>query len=406
MADEQEATNAQDECELFDIPNEITEEILSYLSSYGELQQAKLVCKAWHALVLRIITRRKRIFYESVCNGSLYFQTIPQRFRISPRYSHSSCVLGKSMYVFGGCSPSNTAFNDIHELDLKDYKWSRLRLSGISPPPKECASMVAHKNRIIIFGGWCLSPRTGIVSNARFHNGVNVLDVPSLTWSITPLNNNNPDLLQPCERAGHAACVLQDQMIVFGGAQRLTRYNDVWMLDLNLMHWTMPRITGKRPSARFGHSQMVMDPQTLIIIGGWGNQLFNDVWLLHLKTMTWTEVQVYKHELEAPQIWCHPAVKVHDKIVIFSSSSEPSNNDSNTNEVLTLQTYTLDCSQVLTQGSCTWQPRNDAFKKITATSLHSVVKGREEFFIFGGRTNLLEGAWKIVNTLVKVTPRI
>lgn len=121
--------------------------------------------------------------------------------------------------------------------------------------------------------------------------------------------------------------------------------------------------------------------------------------------MTWSEVQVNNHDLAAPQIWCHPAIKVHDRVVIFSSSSEPTNNESIPNEVLTLQTYTLDCSHVMTDGSVTWQPRKDSFKKIKATSLHSVVKGREEFFIFGGRRNLLEGGWKIVNTLVKVTPR-
>lgn len=220
MADDEGDDGTANQSQFFAVPNEVTEQILSYLSPYGDLQQSKLVCKTWHSLVLRIIAQKQRIFYESICNGELYFETIPQRSRIPPRYSHSSCVLGSSMYVFGGCSSSNTAFNDIYELDLIHYKWTKLRLSGISPPPKECVSMVVHNNRIVLFGGWCPSARAGIVSNAKFHNNVNILDVPSLTWR-SPFKAT--DWPQPFERAGHAACVVQDQMIVFGGAQRLTR---------------------------------------------------------------------------------------------------------------------------------------------------------------------------------------
>jgi len=219
MADVEES-HGESSSQFSSVPNELTEQILSHLSLYGELQQAKLVCKTWHLIVLRIIVQKQRAFYDSVCNGTFHFETIPQRSRIPPRYSHSSCVVGSSMYVFGGCSSSNTAFNDVYELDLKEHKWSKLRLSGPPPPPKECVSMVVHGNKIILFGGWCLSPRSGIVANARFHNGVNILDVASLTWS-TPFNPM--DRPQPCERAGHAACIVHDHMIVFGGAQRLTR---------------------------------------------------------------------------------------------------------------------------------------------------------------------------------------
>lgn len=115
--------------------------------------------------------------------------------------------------------------------------------------------------------------------------------------------------------------------------------------------------------------------------------------------MTWTEVQVNHQELEAPQIWCHPAVKVNDRFTIFSSSKNPSNE--NSHESLTLQAYTLDCGQIMTHNCCTWQQRKDSIKALTATSLHSVVQARGEFLIFGGRTNLSDGAWKVVKTLNK-----
>lgn len=220
MADVQAKRDETNKCYFSTIPIEVTEEILSYLSPYGPLQQAKRVCKTWYSLVHRICKQRERYFYDSVCRGRLCFRVVQQKSRITPsqRFSHSSCVVGKSMYIFGGCSTSNTAFNDVYELDLKDLKWTKLRLSGIPPPPKECATMVVHNNRIIIFGGWCQPSRMGIVSNAKFYNGVHVLNLDTLSWS-TPIK----DCPHPCERAGHAACVVQDQMVMFGGAQRQTR---------------------------------------------------------------------------------------------------------------------------------------------------------------------------------------
>ena len=137
-------------------------------------------------------------------------------------------------------------------------------------------------------------------------------------------------------------------------------------------------------------------------------KLFSDIWLLNLRTMTWSEIKVNHGELEAPQLWCHPAIKVLDRLVVFSSSSNPTETDDSrvNQDALSLQTYILDCSQLMTQGCCTWQQRRDSSRILAATSLHSVVRGRGEFFIFGGRTNLCDGAWKVVNTLVRVTQHI
>ncbi|EDO42623.1 predicted protein, partial [Nematostella vectensis] len=304
------------------LPAELIEKILMFLSSYGDLEQARLVCRVWNRLVSRIIQQRLRRFYECVANGKLNFKVVPNtsRFAPSPRFSHGCCVSRNSMYIFGGCSPSNTAFNDVFELDLKDHKWTRLRISGSPPPPKECATMVAHKKRVIVFGGWCQPSRTGCVSNARFHNDVHILDTTTLTWSSPCSKGVATGTIQPCERAGHAACIVEDRMIVFGGAQRQSRFNDVWVLDLNDMQWSTPLVRGRRPSGRFGHSQVAVNDKTILIIGGCGgpNMLFSDVWLLDLIQWRWQEIEVRNQKWEAPQLWCHPAVLVQDKVVAFS----------------------------------------------------------------------------------------
>ena len=44
---------------------------------------------------------------------------------ITQRYSHSACYYNKSMYIFGGCTLSNTTFNDLWRYDLGTRKWIR-----------------------------------------------------------------------------------------------------------------------------------------------------------------------------------------------------------------------------------------------------------------------------------------
>ncbi|XP_048578285.1 F-box only protein 42 isoform X2 [Nematostella vectensis] len=332
------------------LPAELIEKILMFLSSYGDLEQARLVCRVWNRLVSRIIQQRLRRFYECVANGKLNFKVVPNtsRFAPSPRFSHGCCVSRNSMYIFGGCSPSNTAFNDVFELDLKDHKWTRLRISGSPPPPKECATMVAHKKRVIVFGGWCQPSRTG--------------------------------------------------------------FNDVWVLDLNDMQWSTPLVRGRRPSGRFGHSQVAVNDKTILIIGGCGgpNMLFSDVWLLDLIQWRWQEIEVRNQKWEAPQLWCHPAVLVQDKVVAFSIPRQQSQDSSNhDNLVAHVQTYILDCSKLLTQYFCSWMQPGDNYKAPLATSLHSVVVGRAEFVIFGGIQYSLRqsNSQNVTNVLVSVTPR-
>ena len=45
--------------------------------------------------------------------------------KITERYSHSACYHNKSVYIFGGCTLSNTTFNDLWRFDLATRKWIR-----------------------------------------------------------------------------------------------------------------------------------------------------------------------------------------------------------------------------------------------------------------------------------------
>ena len=49
---------------------------------------------------------------------------------LTARHSHNMCRVGEYIYVFGGCSSSLTAFNDMWKLHLGTRVWSRVLALG------------------------------------------------------------------------------------------------------------------------------------------------------------------------------------------------------------------------------------------------------------------------------------
>lgn len=50
---------------------------------------------------------------------------------ITDRYSHSACYFQQSMYIFGGCTSTNTTFNDLWRFDLATRQWVRPLAMGM-----------------------------------------------------------------------------------------------------------------------------------------------------------------------------------------------------------------------------------------------------------------------------------
>lgn len=382
------------ECYFSRIPVEIVEKIISYLSPYGDFYNAKIVCRMWYGLISRICEQRVQNFNEAVKTGHLRIRTMSTKSRISPlpRFSHGSCIVGERMYIFGGCSSSNTAFNDLYCLNLRERRWIKPLTAGNPPPPRECATLVVHDNKdILIFGGWCQPARVGINSMAKFFDDLYIFSILTSSWKSPVVNE--VERPRPCKRAGHGACVLGHKMVIFGGAQRELRFNDVWVLDMTQMTWSCPNIRGKKPSGRFGHSQIAVDNQTVLVLGGCGgpNLLFGDVWILDTTNWIWQELVVKNRHWEAPQLWCHPAVRVDDTVVVFSVPCHQGHTLSPENQratgldgFLPMQAFILDCSQIRSHFFCSWKPPALTVGSPPATSLHSVVVARGEILIFGG----------------------
>ncbi|CAN2387985.1 F-box only protein 42 [Pristimantis euphronides] len=309
-----------------ELPEEVLEYILSFLSPYQEHKTAALVCKQWYRLIKGVAHQCYHGFIKAVHDGNIQWESRTYPYPGTPitqRFSHSACYYdsNQSMYVFGGCTQSscNAAFNDLWRLDLNSKEWIRPLASGSYPSPKAGATLVVYKELLVLFGGWTRPSPYPLHQPERFFDEIHTYS-PSKNWWNCIVTTHGPPPM-----AGHSSCVIGDKMIVFGGSLGSRQMsNDVWVLDIEQWSWSKPNISGPSPHPRGGQSQIVIDNETILILGGCGgpNALFKDAWLLHMNTnpWTWQQLKVENEEHGAPELWCHPACRVGQCVVVFSQA--------------------------------------------------------------------------------------
>ncbi|XP_059613444.1 kelch domain-containing protein 4 [Phlebotomus argentipes] len=77
----------------------------------------------------------------------------------SARSGHRMILLKKRLFVFGGFHDNNQSykyFNDVHFFSLEDYKWSRVEVAGVAPPPPRsgCCMAATASGTILVWGGY------------------------------------------------------------------------------------------------------------------------------------------------------------------------------------------------------------------------------------------------------------
>lgn len=75
-----------------------------------------------------------------------------------------------------------------------------------------------------------------------------------MTWYQGPEGSG-----APLGRWGHTSTLIKDNRVfVFGGRNNDVFFNDLHILDLELMAWSTPQTTGPVPSARSNHVSLLI----------------------------------------------------------------------------------------------------------------------------------------------------
>ncbi|KAI1721100.1 galactose oxidase, central domain-containing protein [Ditylenchus destructor] len=308
-----------------DLSDYVLELIFTSANLYKDLDNLRLVNKRWYRVGNTALTRMKRLFYQKCNNFSWRLiddDAAGHSHLLSERCSHAACYhpRDQAMYMFGGCTSTYTAFNDLWMFNLSTREWSRVLISRPPlPSAKALASLVLYNDNLILYGGFSKSSMNPIHQTTTFYKEIHLYNRCRNCWEEIVCENTAPHL------AGHSASIVGDFMLVFGGSMGSSYNNNVYVLDITRRIWNMPSIPGPCPPPRYGQSHILLDARHLIIIGGCGgpNVMLNDVWLLDFDLegdteWRWTQLKVEGLDLTPPYMWCHRACKVGQNAVVLS----------------------------------------------------------------------------------------
>ncbi|KAJ3360102.1 hypothetical protein GGF32_008692 [Allomyces javanicus] len=186
------------------------------------------------------------------------------------------------------------------------HKWSRLTPTGTAPSPRTTRGAVTVvENRYLV--AWS-GGQDG--ANAVRDDAVAILDLMSLTWIALTTTSST----QPAARLGHQlVAVSQSRLVLVGGMDGATVFDDVWALDLDIpahtASWT--RTTTSPHASRAGHAATVL-PSGAVLCGG-------GMTADHQIAASWIQVdgdQVEVVLMDGPPRLDHAMIAVGDAVVM------------------------------------------------------------------------------------------
>ena len=200
----------------------------------------------------------------------------------APRVGHSSTLQGADMYIIGGFSRGKY-FHDVHVLQVETLQWSQAVTAGTPPHGRVSHTATLYEGSIHLFGGsaggLCFNdylvltpaPTSTAVANASKSTGRR-----QAQWSAPEVAGFPPE-----PRYSHTATVVGPLLFIVGGLTRKGKpHNDLHVLDLSTLAWSMPRVTHEGPAPRGRHTTIAVDSALFLFGGGAHGELYDDIWTL------------------------------------------------------------------------------------------------------------------------------
>jgi len=236
-------------------------------------------------------------------------------------FGHSAATINEHLFVFGGFADEVTTNHCLLLSDTHGGKFSKLRVRGDVPPPRERCSASLVGKKIYIFGGYNRGPDL-------YYNSLYCFESETLTW-----HKIEPRGTPPERRCGHSSCVIDGKMWIFGGRGKakmgdswfsgttLNYTNDLHCYDPATNEWLRYEPRGIGPSGRALHSATAVGRKMYIFGGanstGSRNDTsgFCDLYELDIDTMCWTECET-KNTPPSP-CYGHTATYIGDNKILF-----------------------------------------------------------------------------------------
>jgi N-acetylneuraminic acid mutarotase len=276
-------------------PVPATQAVWTDLAPTGDVPSAR----SGHAAIYNLAAQKMLIFggwnadssfnetwsYDSALNT--WTNLIPTGSLPAARAQHQmvyDSVNGKVIMFGGLVAPAGAQLGDTWAYDPVANTWANLNPTGDVPEARDSHSMVfdSATGQVILFGGWSDGTSTHV-------NDTWAYDPAANTWT-----NLEPTGDVPTVRGGQCMIYDQDQdrVILFGGWDESTYFNDIYAYDPNANTWTNLNPAGDVPSVRYGH-KMVYDPTagTVVLFGGYNLiSEFDDTWAYDPVSNTWTDL--------------------------------------------------------------------------------------------------------------------
>lgn len=168
-------------------------------------------------------------------------------------------------------------------ISAPNMTWQKLAPAGPLPPARFDHTLVNDGTRLYLFGG----------RGPDAMRDLWIYDIQANEWSpVQPEQSFDP----PRARFGHNAIwdPQRSVMVLFGGQDGNTFYNDLWEYDPVANRWNVP-MAGvdivSQPSQRYGAAACYDDAGHLLITHGFTSTgRFDDIWQLDLASSTWTDI--------------------------------------------------------------------------------------------------------------------
>jgi hypothetical protein len=210
----------------------------------------------------------------------------------NPRLVSACAVVNGRPTIFGGWDPQTAGtggviLDDICQLDLETMEWKKLPITMGQPTSRHVA--VSRTDTM------------ALIHTHRCLDHVLLFEQDPSNSDLAVFRKQPTSGQSPSSRGLHAATMLGDSFIVFGGAaQDQTMSNEVFCLDTKTWEWNKVDMDsqGDCPSPRAAPCMCALDDNSILIFGGaqlreegGGLQGCADLWLLRLdddrKRGTW-----------------------------------------------------------------------------------------------------------------------